>query len=62
MTNETQTTKYRTITLKNGVIVLAVSDVRALTLGPRQAKEMVAQLAKQGISASIYNGKYIQIN
>lgn len=60
--NETQITKYRTITLANGVIVLAISDVRALTLGPRQAEQMIAELARQGISASIYNGKYIKIN
>lgn len=60
-TNETQTTNYRTITLKNGTVVLAVSEVRALALGPRQARQMVAELAKQGISASVY-GKYIKIN
>lgn len=56
------TNKYRTITLKNGTKVLAISDVRALTLGPRQAKLMVAELTKQGIKASIYNTKYIKIN
>lgn len=61
MTNEAST-KYRTITLKDSTVVLAVSEVRALALGPRQAKEMVATLKGQGVKAEVYNGKYIKVN
>lgn len=56
------TNKYRTITLKNGTQVLAKSEVLAMTFTPKQAKLMIAELARQGIRASVYNTKYIKVN
>ncbi len=56
------TNKYRTITLKNGIEVLAKSEVLAMTFTSKSARLMIADLGRQGISASIYNKKYIKVN